>query len=178
MCLRAKLEALERPMLSTETEQQVLRHQFSCSENLRELQKEDSSFLKDLHPFQEFVHPSTGEDTVHETVDTVHETVKSTRRLVESSALLTKNLLQSLSEASNQVQDKLYDDQLQYDLAILDWLAPSYSDRQPHLLHKAAEGSAKWFIDEPLFQAWIKGEYQDLWCYGSRESHLTNQEFY
>ncbi|KFY82422.1 hypothetical protein V498_08591 [Pseudogymnoascus sp. VKM F-4517 (FW-2822)] len=51
MCLRVKLITIERPLLSVETEQQFFRHQLSCIENLRELQKKDSTFLRDLHPF-------------------------------------------------------------------------------------------------------------------------------
>ncbi|KFY78964.1 hypothetical protein V498_09003, partial [Pseudogymnoascus sp. VKM F-4517 (FW-2822)] len=122
MCLRVKLLTIERPLLSVETEQQFYRHQLSCTENLRELQKKDSTFLRDLRPFLEAV-----ED----------------------------------------------DESLQYDKAILDWLGPNDFDRLADCLSLVVKGTGKWLINHHLFQEWIQGKHQELWCFGIPGSGKT-----
>ena len=51
-CLEAKLRNTTKLLLSVEVQQQVLRHQYLCMENLRELQKEESGFMSQS-PFLE-----------------------------------------------------------------------------------------------------------------------------
>lgn len=121
MCLRVKLLTIERPLLSVETEQQFFRHQLSCTENLRELQKKDSTFLRDLHPFLEAV-----ED----------------------------------------------DESLQYDKAILDWLGPNDIDRLADFMSSVVKGTGQWLIDHHVFQDWVQGKHQELWCFGKCQLRL------
>jgi hypothetical protein len=188
MCLRAKLLTVERPLLSAETEQQVFRHQFSCTENLRELQKKDSTFLSDLYPFLESAdreNPEDVTDAIKEATQHAHETItensedvqEATRRTYE----LSKSLQDNLSKLSNNVQDLLDNEKLQYDSAILNWLAPydSSGQRLSDYLSKAVKGSGAWFIDHPVFQEWVQGKHQELWCYGNRQLHFQpNEELY
>jgi hypothetical protein len=153
MCLRVKLLTVKRPLLSAETEQQFFRHQLSCTENLRELQKKDSTFLSDLYPFPEA-----------EDLDATDAAKRETLRTYETTKVIQDDLL----EVSNQVQALLDDEKLQYDKAILDWLGENELDKLDHYLSLAVKGTGKWFVDHPVFQEWAQGKHRELWCYGLR----------
>lgn len=154
MCLRARLQAVERPILSAETEQQVFRHQFSCSQNLRELQEKDSTFLTNMRPFLEFSNSVAREDSLES------ERILETTKLIE----------QDIVEASNHVEALFNDKDRQYTQAMLDWLGPSHADILHHELSKAVPGTGVWFFNEPSFAAWVGGHHRELWCCGPCES--------
>jgi len=162
MCLHSRLLAVERPLLSAETEQQFFRHKFSCTENLRELQKKDDTFLSNLHPFPGPENPENSENVT----ETIKVEAQRTRKAI-------KEIQDDLSQVSNQVQTLLDDQELQYERAILEWISPeSLSSFRTsellsgHLSMCTMESSA-WFINHPIFQGWVQGKPQELWCYGA-----------
>ncbi|CZR60294.1 uncharacterized protein PAC_10190 [Phialocephala subalpina] len=153
VCLHAKLLTLERHLLSDDAEQQFLRHKVSCVQNLQEIQRRDSSFLSDLQPFGEANEPQSSADVgKNEIIRTIQN---------------------DTSKVSDQVQLLLDNKDLQYDKAVLEWLAPDNSDKLLDNLRLAAMGTGAWFINHAVFQQWAQGKDSELWCFGRAGSGKT-----
>ena len=147
-------------LLSVEVQQQVLRHQYSCMENLRELQKEDSNFMNQS-PFAEpFIF--------------VEENMRTAQIIDEATRTLELDTL----ESSIQVQSMLDDKDLQQEKAILEWLSEYDSDsKQVDLISMAVEGTGQRFIHNIYFQEWLSRNYQILWTFGLRKLSLGQLNF-
>ncbi|KAL8729858.1 MAG: hypothetical protein Q9181_004854 [Wetmoreana brouardii] len=143
LCLEAKLHLPTKVLLSVEAEQEVFRHQFSCMENLRTLQTEDSK-LMGQSPYPE---PSASSE--------------ARRRRA------TRMLERDVRDWSIQVQSMLSVPELQQEQAILNWLCSDDSSRiMFDLVSRTMEGTGQWFVHEIDVQNWLSSDYQMLWVVG------------
>jgi Cdc6-like AAA superfamily ATPase len=57
--------------------------------------------------------------------------------------------------------------ELQQHQAVIDWLSPNdFASQQHDIISRKEEGTGKWFLDSPEFEAWQQGPEKTLFCPG------------
>lgn len=161
-------------------------------ENLRELQKEDSSFMGQS-PFPE---PLASYKAIVSRTQAINKATTTPEqeivRQITEEGLLDGIDLNNLNvsqedELSGRIADaykrkqgrklrsrdpSMLDDRVhQKERAILDWLSKDDSNgRLIDLESRRAAGTGQWVFKETSFQKWLRNDYQTLWAHGIRES--------
>ena len=52
---------------------------------------------------------------------------------------------------------------------MLAWLSPlEFWTKQNTVFGRRQEGTCTWFLEDPMYKAWVDGDYATLWCPGIR----------
>jgi len=56
---------------------------------------------------------------------------------------------------------------------ITDWLSQlDFDQKQHNIISDYIAETGNWFLEEPTFQSWLRGEFNTLWCLGNGDCLL------